>query len=242
VRKRAFAAVLAAVSSGIVVAMTGISPAVAGTVSINGITTQIVTATVTAPADDTAEAEATCATGELLVGGGYTVNSTSTSWQVYVDAPLNSTTWLVEPVNFSAQPLSFSAYAVCAMSVPGKFGVKGYTTHVVNTAVSVPADDTGEADAACPAGQLLTGGGYEVDNVSADWSVYTNAPLSNDAWNVEIDNEVPVATTFDSYSVCLAKKFPSRSQHLRSASLTRPRPSRRTQSRALMSRAGLRNS
>jgi hypothetical protein len=45
-----------------------------------------------------------------------------------------------------------------------------------------------------------------VDNVSADWSIYSNAPLNDDAWNVEIDNEVPVTTTFDSYAVCLAKR------------------------------------
>jgi hypothetical protein len=201
-RKHILAAGLATVSSGIAVALMGVSPAAAG---VAGITTQIVTTTVTAPADNTAEAEATCPAGELLMGGGYSVNSTATSWRVYVDAPLNSTTWLVEPVNFSAQTLSFSAYAICAMSVPGKKAVAGFTTHVVGTSVSAPANDTAEADATCPAGQLLTGGGYDVFNVSANWSIFTSAPLSNDAWNVEIDNEVPATTMFDSYAVCLAK-------------------------------------
>jgi hypothetical protein len=183
------------------------SPALAGPLTVNGITTQVVTATVTAaPGSDTATAEAYCPQGELLVGGGYVVNSTSTDWRIWVDAPLDDAAWVVEPVNFSTQPLSFSAYAICALSVPGKKGISGYTMQTVQTAVNVPANQTGEADATCPAGELRTGGGYEVFNVSANWSIYLNAPLNSDTWTVEIDNEVTNATTITSYAQCLAKK------------------------------------
>lgn len=179
------------------------SPALA---SVKGITTQVVTATVTAaPGSDTATAEAFCPQGELLTGGGYVVNSTSTDWRIWVDAPLDDAAWVVEPANFSSQPLSFSAYAICAMSVPGKSGISGYTEQTVQTAVNVPANQTGEADATCPAGELRTGGGYEVFNVSANWSIYFNAPLNSDTWTVEIDNEVTNATTVTSYAQCLAK-------------------------------------
>jgi len=202
---RIIAAGVAAVGIGIAAAAVSISPAVAGPVSVKGITTQTVIATATAPAGSTGEAEATCGAGELLVGGGYAINGTSTDWRIYDDAPLNGTTWLVEPVNFSAQPLSFSSYAICAMSVPGKKGVTGYTTQVVQQQVDVPATQTGEADATCPAGQLRTGGGYDVFNVSNNWSVYLNGPINTSTWTVEIDNEVPATTTFDSYAVCLAK-------------------------------------
>jgi hypothetical protein len=182
------------------------SPALAGPLGVKGITTQVVTATATAaPGSDTATAEAFCAQGELLVGGGYVVNSTSTDWRIWVDAPLDDAAWVVEPANFSTQPLSFTAYAICALSVPGKNGISAYTTQTVQTAVNVPANQTGEADATCPAGELRTGGGYEVFNVSANWSIYLNAPLSNDTWTVEIDNEVSNATTTTSYAQCLAK-------------------------------------
>jgi hypothetical protein len=206
VKKHTIAAGVVAVGIGIAGALTAVSPALAGPVAVKGITTQTVIASATAPAGDTGEADATCGAGELLVGGGYVVNSTSTDWRIYVDAPLNGTTWLAEPVNFSAQPLSFSAYAICAVSVPGKKGVSGYTTQVVQAQVDVAANQTGEADATCAAGELRTGGGYDVFNVSDNWSAYTNAPLNNDTWTVEIDNEVPLTTTFDSYAVCLAKK------------------------------------
>jgi len=206
VQRHAIGAAVAAIGLGLAGALVAMAPALAGPVSVRGITTQTVIETATAPAGETAEAEATCGSGQLLVGGGYVISGTSTDWQVYVDAPLNGNTWLVEPVNFAAQPLDFSAYAICALSVPGKKGVSKYTTQVVTTAVNVPANETGEADATCPAGELLTGGGYEVDNVSSNWSIYLNAPTSSDTWTAEIDNEVPVTTTYNSFAVCLAKK------------------------------------
>jgi hypothetical protein len=206
VQKRRLLAGAAAVSIGIAGALAAITPALAGPVTVKGITTHIVTATATAPAGNTGEAKATCGSGQLRVGGGYTVNSTSTDWQIFVDAPLNGKSWLVEPVNFSAQPLSFSAYAICAKSAPGKNGLSGYTTHVVDASVDAPPMMTAEADATCPAGDLLTGGGYEVENVSSNWSAYLNAPSASNVWTVEIDNEVPVTTTYDSLAVCLAKK------------------------------------
>ena len=206
--RHALTAGVATVSGGILAAMMAISPAVAGPVAVHGITTDIVTATATVAADSVNSAEAACGTGELLVGGGYTVNGTLTDRQVFIDAPTNNNSWLVEVVNPSpASPsLSFSAYAICAMSVPGGTAVSAYTTNVVTTEVNASANDTAEADAICPAGQLRTGGGYDVVNVDSLWSVYLNGPISSDTWTVEIDNEEPVTTTFHSYAVCLAKK------------------------------------
>jgi hypothetical protein len=173
---------------------------------VKGITTQTVSTTVIAAGNETAEADATCPAGALLVGGGYTVTGAATDWRIYLDAPLNNSTWAVEPINFDANPLTFTAYAVCALSAPGGTAIDKYTTNIVDANVSVPANQTGEADATCPAGQLRTGGGYDVYNVSPNWSIYSNAPLNNDTWNVEIDNEVPLSTTFDSFAMCLAKK------------------------------------
>lgn len=180
----------------------------AGPVAVHGITTHVVTASATVAADSINSVEAACGTGELLVGGGYTVNGTVTNRQVFIDAPTNNNSWLVEIVSPdpTSPSLSFSAYAICAMSVPGGTAVSAYTTNVVSAQVDAPAMETAEADAICPAGQLRTGGGYDVFNVDSHWSVYLNGPINNDQWTVEIDNEVPVTTTFHSYAVCLAKK------------------------------------
>lgn len=205
-QKRRLLAGAAAVSIGIAGALAAITPALAGPVSVNGITTHTVVVTATAPAGNTGEAIAKCGVGQLRTGGGYVINSPVTDWQVFIDGPLNGKSWLVELVNNDAQPLSFSAYAICAKSVPGKKGVSGYTTHVVSGQTDVPAGMTGEADATCGAGELLTGGGYQVDNISSNWSAYLNAPSASNVWTVEIDNEVPVTTTYDSIAVCLAKK------------------------------------
>jgi hypothetical protein len=205
VRKRAIGAGVVAVGSGIAITMLGITPALAGPVVVKGITTHVVSTTVTAPGMETAEADATCPAGELLTGGGYTITGSATDWRIYLDAPINTSTWTVEPINFSANPLTFTSYAICAMDAPGSTAISHYTTNIVDDNVSVATNQTGEADATCPAGQLLTGGGYDVYNVSPNWSIYSNSPLSTDTWNVQIDNEVPLSTTFDSFAVCLAK-------------------------------------
>jgi hypothetical protein len=205
VRKRAIGAGIIAMGSGIAIAMLTMTPAVAGPVVVKGITTQVVSATVTAPGMETAEADATCPAGELLTGGGYTITGSSTNWRIYLDAPINASTWTVEPINFDANPLTFTSYAICAMDAPGSTAISKYTTNIVDANVNVPANQTGEADATCPAGQLRTGGGYDVYNVSPNWSIYSNSPFDPDTWNVEIDNEVPLTTTFDSFAVCLAK-------------------------------------
>jgi hypothetical protein len=181
-----------------------IAPALAGPVSVKGITTQTVITQMTAAPTQTGEADATCPAGELLVGGGYTVDSTVTDWSVYLDAP-DGPMWVVEIVNNDAQPLNFSSYAICALSVPGKKGITGLTTHVVQTQVNVPTNQTGEADATCGANELLTSGGYTVENISPNWSIYLNGPVNGNTWTVEIDNEVPLTTTYDSYAVCLAR-------------------------------------
>jgi hypothetical protein len=154
---------------------------------------------------ETAEADAMCPAGELLLGGGYTITGSATNWRIYLDAPINNSTWTVEPVNLDANPLTFTSYAICAMNGPGSTAISKYTTNIVDAKVNVPTNQTGEAVATCPPGQLPTGGGYDVYNVSPNWSIYLNAPLGTDSWNVEIDNEVPLTTTFDSFAVCLAK-------------------------------------
>lgn len=205
-QKRKLTAGIAAVGLGLVGALAAISPALAGPVSVKGITTDTVIVSSTAPAGNDGSAEATCGANQLLVGGGYTFTGKSTDWQLIIDAPLNGNTWLVEPINFAAKPLNFSAYAICAKSVAGKKGVSGYTTDVVDTTVDAPAMMTQEVDAPCPVGDLLTGGGYQVANVSPNWSIYLNAPTATGTWTIEIDNEVPVPTTVDSFAVCLAKK------------------------------------
>jgi hypothetical protein len=205
VRKRAIGAGIVAAGSGIAIAMLAITPAVAGPVVVKGITTQVVSTTVTAAGNETAEADATCPAGELVLGGGYTVSGSATDWRIYLDAPINNSTWTVEPINFDANPLTFTSYAICAMDGPGSTAISHYTTNIVDANVTVATNETGEADATCPTGQLRTGGGYDVYNVSPNWSIYSNAPLGTDTWNVEIDNEVPLTTTFDSFAVCLAK-------------------------------------
>jgi hypothetical protein len=193
-----------AIGLGIAGAVIAGSPALAGPVSVDNITTHIVVGSATVAANETGEAEADCPAGQLLVGGGYRVTGTNTDWRIYLDAPTSAGTgWLVEPISLSAQPIKFAAYAVCAKSVAGTTGLSGYTTQVVDSQISAASAQTSEVDATCPAGELLTGGGYVVADIDSHWSVYLNAPTASGTWTAEIDNEEPVAVMFDSFAVCM---------------------------------------
>ena len=74
-----------------------------GAVNVRGITTVTVTGAATAPANDTSQAEATCAPGQLLVGGGYVIDGAFTTGRCTA-THLNKTMWLAELVNNGSSP------------------------------------------------------------------------------------------------------------------------------------------
>jgi hypothetical protein len=78
-----------------------------------GIVQRIVTTPALGLGDGVHEIDATCAEDETLTGGGYQVGSIGSLDKVYVNAPLDSRTWVVEVINNSGFPLDVWAFAVC---------------------------------------------------------------------------------------------------------------------------------
>ena len=205
-RVRTISAGVATAALGIALVVIPQSAAFAGPVTVAGITTHIVTATGTAPVNNWDEAVAKCPNGQLRLGGGYSIDSTATDWQVMDEAPTGTRGWTATIINYDlSQTLNYSVYAVCAKNAPGKNGLDGLSTTTVYTAKTTPASVTDEADVSCAAGQVVTGGGYAVTNISPNYTIYVNAELNTSTWLVEIDNEVPATTDYDAYAVCLCR-------------------------------------
>jgi hypothetical protein len=97
--------------TGITLVTTG--AAQAGPNNVKGLTNNIVTVQVTVPANDVQQAEPTCPANQLLTGGGYQDASVGSDDKVFVNAPLNKQTWLVEMVNNSGFDIQLTAFAVC---------------------------------------------------------------------------------------------------------------------------------
>lgn len=112
-RKRTLAAAGAALGLGLVLAVTLFGVAEAGPTTVKGLTSHIVTASATATAGSVSQAEAACAPDELMTGGGFQEASVGSDDKVFINAPLDEHTWLVELVNNSGFDFQFQAYAIC---------------------------------------------------------------------------------------------------------------------------------
>jgi hypothetical protein len=112
-RKRTLAVVGSAVGLGLVLTVTLIGTANAGPITVKGLTTNVVTVTATATANSVTQAEAACAPDQLMTGGGFQEASVGHDDKVFINAPLDTSTWLVEVVNDSGFDFQYQAYAIC---------------------------------------------------------------------------------------------------------------------------------
>jgi hypothetical protein len=177
---------------------------VPGKKGITGLTTHVVQTQVDAPANQTAEADASCGANELLTGGGYDVYNVSPNWSVYQNQPLNASTWYVEIDNEVPLSTTFDSFAVCLAKTNGK-PITNLTTTSVVTSATVPANQVQTAVATCASNELMTGGGGGIASVGQDWVTVDNAPITSGNWTVEIADLDSFSRTFDSYAICLAK-------------------------------------
>jgi hypothetical protein len=117
-----------------------------------------------------------CPAGTKLTGGGFALNESMVAY------------------THSADSNGWTAYA--KMNGPSSAG----TTSQIYTQVSIPAGNNGNALATCPAGSVVTGGGF---GSSADIIVYTSVMTGN-GWQVYANNPTGVSKLLNSYAICLA--------------------------------------
>ena len=137
-------------------------------------------------------AVATCPAGSVVTSGGFA--SDADAFWVYSSSK-SGNGWQVYAKNNSADNRPLYAYAVCLS------GTGGSSSQIVNQKpIAAGASDGGEA--ACPAGSLLTGGGFALQN---DLVVYYSAMLSSDAsqWSSYARNTGGVSRTMNIYAICL---------------------------------------
>jgi uncharacterized protein affecting Mg2+/Co2+ transport len=150
------------------------------------------------PATSGGYAFAVCPDGTIVVGGGfraqkdmvvYTTLSAGNGWASYV--------W-----NNSVGIRAFDSYAICLHNTSGSI------TQVQNM-VHVAAGGIGPAVATCPAGSVVTSGGFASD-ATAFW-VY-NSSKSGNGWQVYARNNSADNRPLYAYAVCLSGTGGSTSQ------------------------------
>ena len=153
---------------------------------------------VSVPASSQESAKADCPGSSVLTGGGF---ATSGSNMFVKTMSMSGNGWQVYGVNQLGSSQLLNAYAICLHN-------SGGTTSQVYAQVSAPAGDNGHATVACPAGSVVTGGGYASN---AQFTVY-NSSKDGNGWQVYAHNNSGSSQLLNAYAICLAGTTATSSQ------------------------------
>jgi hypothetical protein len=133
---------------------------------------------------------AECPAGTVVVGGGF-----SASPEVVVSAQYPQITgWQANVRNTSGSNKVARVYAVCLHNAPGA------SIEIVKESTVMPSDGDAEVYAKCPAGSVVTGGGWKT--TGADVRISQSAKTGA-AWNIEAHNYSTNCMLY-AYAVCLS--------------------------------------
>jgi hypothetical protein len=136
-------------------------------------------------------ATATCPAGSVVVSGGYASSSDMLVYTQFAEG----NGWRVYAKNNAGSSKLLNAYAVCLKNTAGSI-----TQHASTT--SVPSGSTGQAEVSCPAGKIVTGGGF-ASTSNGDLIVYNTSKTSN-GWQVYARNNGGSSKSLNVYAVCLS--------------------------------------
>jgi hypothetical protein len=160
-------------------------PAIAPTIEIKY-------AQATIPHGTLAHATATCPSGSVVTGGGYSVSNSG----VWVYTQIKSGNgWVVYAQNNTAADKTLTAYAVC-LTYPS------VSTTNITKSTNVPSGGTGDITANCPAGSLAVGGGY-TGTIDGSLFTYFNN-LSGNGWRVAEKNKGATSRSYAVHAVCMS--------------------------------------
>lgn len=158
--------------------------------TLPSVSTTMVSASAAAPGGGQATAKAECPAGSYVTGGGFTGMPDLSLWTRISGQKGNA--WEVVAVNSSGSSHSFNAYAVCISGAP-------VTTTAVNAQKDVNPGGNELVEVACPGGQVITGGGWSIDN---DLSVYFAGPSSG-YWRIYVKNNGSHTRNAHAVATCL---------------------------------------
>lgn len=141
--------------------------------------------------DETAPFTANCNPGEVAVGAGFG----NPGLDIYTFAPPTSNGWTIIAHNASTSSTPVTLYLEC-LKAP-----KAVTKRITATS-QVAAQGTGGAQPSCPAGSLLSGGGFSHD--AARVILFDSHPQSA-TWETYVSNaDNTFSVQLTGYAVCLS--------------------------------------
>ena len=178
--------------------------------------TEVTGAAVTVPGFTSATGSATCPTGDVVVSGGYTL--VGGNMEIDISAPLDakgtmsSTTWTVTGFDNGDGQGTFTPYAICVSS-----STAGYSE--ASKAQSVNGVSSAQLTETCPAGSVITGGGFGFAAANTALMINESDPTSSSTvskttWTVFVANSARTTQSLTTYVVCVSDTISGYSEQL----------------------------
>ena len=172
---------------------------------------------VTVPGFTSATGSATCPAGDVVLSGGYTLvggnMEIDTSAPLGANGAISSTTWTVTGFDNGDGQGTFTPYAICVSS-----SIAGYSE--ASNAQSVNAGSSAQLTETCPAGSVITGGGFGFTAGSTAPVINESDPtsssnVSSTTWTVFVNNSgSKTAQSVTTYVVCVSNAISGFSEQL----------------------------
>ncbi len=138
----------------------------------------------------TLHAEVSCPAGSIVTGGGFAGNHNPAELYIY-NSSRSGNGWQVYAHYLGTSSGLLNAYAICLAGTSA-------TSQQVYTQVSIGGNTTGNTTAECPAGSVITGGGFAGnDNL---W--FYNTSMNENGWRTYARNLVGSNNLLNSYAIC----------------------------------------
>jgi hypothetical protein len=167
---------------------------------------QDVTHAVTITAGNSGSSHVACPADTILTGGGFSADADIPISYSYRDG----NGWMAAATNTTSSDQSLTVDALC---LPAASGVTSLSPDQGGTAL---AGNVKHLEAACPAGTVLTGGGYVIGGAPGDLVVY-NSSADGSSWQIYARNNSASDIVMAVYAVCLSGASGATSQEVSSS-------------------------
>ena len=176
---------------------------------------EVTGAAVTVPGFTSATGSATCPTGDVVLSGGYTLVGGNmvidTSAPLGANGAISSTTWTVTGFDNGDGQGSFTPYVICVSS-----SIAGYSE--ASKAQSVNGGSSAQLTETCPAGSVITGGGFAAGSTTPvinESDPTSSSNVSSTTWTVFVDNTgARTAQSVTTYVLCVSNTISGYSEQL----------------------------
>jgi len=168
-------------------------------------TTSQVYTQVTVAAGGVGATTTACPAGSVVVGGGFAAGNSMVVYSQFKDG----NGWTAAAKNFSGSSQLLNAYAICLSNSSG-------STQQVFKQITVAAGGTGYDTASCPAGSIVTGGGFAS---SADSLWVYNSSMNGNGWSAYARNTSGTSQLLNIYGICLSSAGGSTSSILKQVTI-----------------------